>query len=195
VEKLLIRVRGKGTYVTEDLGDAPNFGDMEELIRKTRRLAQKSSVRKVEIREIAGEDEVCADLDLAPRTPVYRISFVRYMQNKPIGYCDYSVPVRSGLTFTVEDVKRNQMLSLLETKGIRMSGADQLIGAQIADTTEAALLATAVGTPLVHIRLVVFNEAGKPAMTGIASYLADRYQHHVYLTRRPGRQGRTPRSL
>jgi len=38
-ENLIIRVQGKGTYVVDDLGDAPNIGDMEQLIRKTERLA------------------------------------------------------------------------------------------------------------------------------------------------------------
>jgi len=187
-EKLLVRVQGKGTYVTEDLADAPNLGDMEQLIRKTRKLAQKSSVENVEIKEIIADEEVVADLALEAGEHVQKISFVRYMDGRPIGYRIAFVPSRSGLNFTVDEIKKNQMLTLLEKKGVRISGADQLIGACLADTTKASLLKTTVGAPLVRIRLVVFNDQGKPIEASTGFYLADRYQHHIYLTRSPDRR-------
>jgi len=187
-EKLLVRVQGKGTYVTEDLASAPNLGDMEQLIRKTRRLAQKSQVDNVEIKEVAADEEIASDLALDPGERVYRISFVRYMDGKPIGHRIAYIAVRSGLRFTVEEIKKHQTFALLEKKGVRISGADQLIGACLADTTKASLLQTTVGAPLVRIRLVVFDDDAKPVEASVSFYLADRYQHHVYLTRSPERR-------
>lgn len=186
-ENLLIRIPGKGTYVAEDLGNAPNIGDMEQLIRKTSRLAKKSRVDNVSIREVVADTETCRDLKRPKGSKVREISFVRYIGDRPIGcrisYMPLDVPINIG----VEDIKNNQMLTLLENSGIEISGADQLLGASLADTQKASLLNTTLGAPLVRIRLIVYDADGSPVERSTAYYLADRYEHHVYLARKTGK--------
>ena len=123
---------------------------------------------------------ICA---LPPGAKVLRVSFVRCLEDEPTGYRISYVPADRGLNFTVEDLKRHQGLTLLERKGVALSGADQLVGACLADTTKAALLKTAVGAPLVRVRLVTFDDEGNPVETSTAYYRAERYQHHVWLAR------------
>ena len=185
-EKLLIRIQGKGTYVTEDLADAPNQGDMEQLIRKTTRLARNSKVKSVEIKEVTADEQTRTDLDLPEGSQVQQISFVRHSGGAPVGYRVAYVRGDLGLNFTVEELKKEQMLSLLEKKGVKISGADQLLGASLADSRKASLLNTTVGAPLVRIRLVVFDDCRMPIERSTAYYLAERYEHHVYLSRSSG---------
>ena len=185
-EKLLIPIQGKGTYVTDDLAAAPNQGDMEQLIRKTTRLARKSKVKSVEIKEVLADEQTRNDLDLPEGSHVQQISFVRHTDGAPVGYRVAYVPRDLGFNFTVEELKKEQMLSLLEKKGVRIGGADQLLGACLADARKASLLNTAVGAPLVRIRLVVFDDSSRPIERSTAYYLADRYEHHVYLSRGAG---------
>ena len=183
-EGLVIPVQGKGTFVTKDLAAAPNQGDMDQLIRKTARLAKTSTVKSVEITEIAADAETRADLRLAKGATVTRISFVRWVKGAPIGYRVSYVPSDLGLTFSVAEVKQHQIATLLEDKGVEISGADQLQGACLADMAKAALLGTAIGAPLVRIRLVTFDGTSRPVERSTIYYRADRYEHHVFLSRK-----------
>lgn len=182
-EKLLVRVQGKGTYVVEDLGDAPNIGDMEQLIRKVEKLAKRSKLDRIEIKTVAADEETARDLQIGKGEPVIEISYVRFIDQKPVGYRVSYVPAARNLGITVKDLRSHQMLTILENKGVRISGAHQLIGACLADSQMAALLNTTTGAPLVRIRLVVLDEDAQPVERSIAYYLAHRYEHHVYLAR------------
>lgn len=186
-ENLIIRVQGKGTYVVDDLGDAPNIGDMEQLIRKTEKLAKKSKVDRIEIKQVTGDEEICRDLQISKGSPVIEYSFVRLSDGKPTGYRVSYIPVARELDITAKDLRTHQMLTVLENKGVRISGAHQLLGACLADGHKAAMLDTTVGAPLVRIRLVTIDQDAKPVERSTAYYLAERYEHHIYLTR-----GRAP---
>jgi GntR family transcriptional regulator len=183
-ENLLIRIQGKGTYVAEDLAHAPNIGDMEQLIRKTEKLAKKSKVDRIQIRNVTADEETARDLQIPKGAQVQEVSYVRFNDGKPSGYRVGYIPIERSIDVTVRDLRNHQMLTILEQKGVRISGAHQLLGACLADSHKAAMLDTTVGAPLVRIRLVVIDEEGKPVERSTAYYLADRYEHHVYLMRR-----------
>jgi len=189
-EGLLLRVQGKGTYVSDDLAAAPNIGDMQQLIRKTQRLSKKSRVDNIEFKEVVGDDDTCVDLKLPPKSKLREISYVRYIDNRPIG-CRFSyMPLDSGIDISAKDLKSEQMLAILEKKGIKISGVHQLLGACTADPIKASLLQTTVGEPLVRIRLIVLDERARPVERSTAFYLADRYEHHVFLTRNQTHESR-----
>jgi GntR family transcriptional regulator len=182
-ENLIIRIQGKGTYVVDDLGDAPNIGDMEQLIRKTEKLAKKSRVDRIEIKEIVGDEEICKDLQIPKGSSVVEIAFVRLTDGKPSGYRISYIPAERGLEITAKDIRTHGMLTLLEKKGVRIAGVHQLLGACLADPHKAGLLDTTVGAPLVRIRLVSIDADARPVERSTAYYLAERYEHHVYLRR------------
>jgi GntR family transcriptional regulator len=182
-EKLLIRIQGKGTYVVDDLAKAPNIGDIEQLIRKTEKLAKRSKLDRIEIQEVVGDDETCKDLNLSKGSKVTRISYVRLLDGQPVGYRISFLPAERGIDITAKDLRAHQMLTILEQKGVKISGADQLLGACLADSHKASMLNTTVGAPLVRIRMVIFDSATRPVERSTAYYLADNYEHHTYLMR------------
>ena len=47
-EQLVLRQPGRGTFVVEDLADAPVLGDMEQLLRKVERLGESRRVARAE---------------------------------------------------------------------------------------------------------------------------------------------------
>jgi GntR family transcriptional regulator len=89
----------------------------------------------------------------------------------------------------VEEIDALSLVSILERKGINILSADQLIGATLADLQDANALGCAVGTPLVRIRLIVFDTNYQPVQRHDSVYLADFYQHRIHLVREPGELG------
>ena len=50
-EELVVRQPGRGTFVVEDLADAPVVGDMEQLLRKVERLGKNTRVAQAQVQE------------------------------------------------------------------------------------------------------------------------------------------------
>jgi GntR family transcriptional regulator len=186
-EGLVVRQPGRGTFVVEDLADAPVLGDMEQLLLKVERLGKNTSVASAEVTEMEADAETCKDLALPPGSRVQRASHVRLLNGRPIGYVSTFVPAQLDLRFDLNELNASPMLNLLERKGVDIASADQVISATLADARLATLLDTAVGAPLLQVRLVVFDTKRQPVERLVAAYLAEQYHHHVHLTRKTPR--------
>lgn len=184
-EGLIHRVQGKGTYVADELPEPPQRADMHERIDKLRKLAQSSKLENINIEEVVAEDAVCRDLDRPSGCRVLKISYVRLLDDAPVGYSETTIPVDVGVDIKVSDLKSGTPMSILEDRGVTIGGANHLIGATLADSRLASLLETTVGSPLVRVKVVVFDGDERPVDRLVAHYRADRYEHLVSLGRTP----------
>ncbi len=185
-EKLVVRQQGLGTFVVKDLAAAPITGDMQQLLRKVQRLDKNTQIVDTALEDVVADAAIAKDLALAADSHVLRATHLRLLDGQPIGYVEACVPAALGLSFTTSELRQHPLLILLEKKGVKVSAADQLIGAALADTRMARMLGTTVGAALVKIQLIVFDDKQRPVERMLAWYRADHYQHHVYLTRKPG---------
>ncbi len=183
-EGLVVRQPGRGTFVVEDLADAPVTGDMEQLLLKVERLGKNTRVARAEITEVEADEETRRDLQLAVGARVQRASHLRLVNREPIGYVVTFMPADLRVHFDLAELNSSPMLTLLERKGVDTNSADQIVSATLADGRLAGLLGTAVGAPLVHIRLLVFDSRRRPVERMVAWYRGDYYHHHVHLTRK-----------
>jgi GntR family transcriptional regulator len=183
-EGLVVRQPGRGTFVVEDLADAPVIGEMDQLLRKVERLGKTSRVAQAEVVETDADPETAKDLDLPLGARVQKASHVRLTEKRPIGYVVTFIPASLKVRFNLSELNESPMLTLLERKGVDIASADQVISATLADARLASLLSTTVGAPLVHIRLVVFDSQRRPVERLVAWYRGDYYHHHVHLTRK-----------
>jgi GntR family transcriptional regulator len=184
-EGLVVRQPGRGTFVVEDLADAPVLGEMDQLLRKVERLGKTSRVTQAEVAEVDADNETAHDLALPPDARVQRASHVRLTDKQPVGYVVTYIPASLKVRFDLSELNESPMLTLLERKGVDIASADQVISATLADARLASLLNTTVGAPLLHIRLVVFDSERRPVERLVAWYRGDYYRHHVHLTRKP----------
>lgn len=182
-ERLIVRSPGRGTFVTEDLADAPVQGDMEQLLRKVRRLGSNTRISDARIDVVSADAETIRDLRLEEGAMVQRAAHVRLLDGKPIGYVETFIPRDLKLRISPQELNANPMLTLLERKGIDIGWGDQLIGATLADARLGRMLDVPVGAALVRIRLVVFDTRQRPVERLLAFYRGDHYDHHVRLTR------------
>lgn len=183
-EGLVVRQPGRGTFVVEDLADAPVIGEMDQLLRKVARLGKNTRVTQAEVAEVEADPETQKDLHLAAGARVQRASHVRLSEKHPVGYVITFIPASLKVRFNLSELNESPMLNLLERKGVDIASADQIISATLADGKLASLLGTTVGAPLVHIRLVVFDSERRPVERLVAWYRGDHYRHHVHLTRK-----------
>lgn len=184
-ERLVVRQQGRGTFVASDIASAPVRSDMDQLLRKVKRLGTSTRVRDAVVEEATADEETCRDLGLEAGAQVIVASHVRLLGDMPIGYVVTYIPKDLHLDFDPRELNRNPMLTLLERKGISIAGADQFIGATLADTRLARLLETDVGAPIVSVRLVVVDAARRRVERLLAYYRADHYTHHAWLGRTP----------
>ena len=183
-EGLVVRYPGRGTFVVEDLADAPVLGDMEQLLLKVARLGKNTSVADAEVVAETADAETLKDLHLEDGAIVQRASHVRLLDGQPIGYVVTYVPASLDLHFDLQELNDHPMLNLLERKGVDVASADQIVSATLADARLASLLATNAGAPLLQVRLVVFDSRRRPVERLVAWYRAEQYHHHVHLTRK-----------
>ena len=66
-EGLVVRQPGRGTFVVEDLADAPVIGEMDQLLRKVERLGKTSRIAQAEVVEVEADPDTAKDLGLARR--------------------------------------------------------------------------------------------------------------------------------
>ncbi len=182
-EKLIDRIQGRGTFVVEDLAEAPNVGDMDQLIRKLHRLSARSTLENITISEVPAEPAVAKDLRLDAGASVLRASFTRVVDKQPVGFTELCFPMDIKLDLKPEDLTTSPTITILEGKGFDILGADQVIGATLADGHLATLLQVQVGAPLVRIRMLVFEKNHRPIERLETYYRADHYEHHTFLSR------------
>lgn len=188
-DKLVRREQGRGTFVTGNDATPPLTGDMGQVLKRIDSLAQRSQAKNVSITQKPADAETRVDLHLEDGAEVTCVSLVRVLQGKKIGRSSTYFPTDLGVDVGTDEINALSLVSILEQKGIDILSADQLIGATLADMHDASVLGCTVGTPLVRIRLIVFDTNYRPVERHDAVYLADFYQHRIHLVREPGALG------
>jgi GntR family transcriptional regulator len=183
-DDLVYRMHGKGTYVSENVRQRVGIDNIKKRMRSGRRRAIHNKIKKAEVSEIPADPRTSLDLKLPPDSKVLRASYIRMFSGQPVGYMEAFIPVKLGLKIKSADLATNTPLKLLEKSGVKIGGANQLIGATLADSHLAGLLNVLVGSPLLRIKHVVFDAAEQPVERFIAYYRADQYEHPVVLHER-----------
>lgn len=191
-DKLISREQGRGTFVTGATSTTPPplTGDMDQLLKRLDAMAKRSELKEVKFETVAADEETRIDLNLQPGAEVQRISLVRILRGRRVGHTAAYIPTDLGLEIATDELASLSVFSILESKGIDILSADQLIGATLADLNDANALGCAVGTPLVRTRLIIFDSSYRPVEKHVATYLADFYQHRIHLVRRPDDVGK-----
>ena len=156
-DRLVRREQGRGTFVTGNEATPLLTGDMDQMLKRVDSLSLRSEVKDVSITLETADADTCKDLRLDSGADVTCVSLVRVIDGKTIGRSSTCFPADLNVKVKPSEVASISLMSILEHKGIDIQSADQLIGATLADMHDAAVLGCAVGTPLVRIRLIVFD--------------------------------------
>lgn len=182
-EGLCERKRGMGSRVTYRPTTAPLKTDVQGLLDYLfqMNLATEGFVLKFDY--VAASSEIAARMKIEEGTEVQRSVRVRHLDGTPFSYLTTYVPGDLGRLYTREHVTLQAVLTVLEKTGVQVASAEQTITATLAGARAAESLKVKLGSPLLRISRVVFDQNERVVEFIIGLYRPDQYQYRTLLSR------------
>jgi GntR family transcriptional regulator len=182
-EKLVIRRPGAGTYPAG--GEPPGKPDHQDLRRWLEAVIPASdgtSLRDLSFGEVRAPAAVAQALELAPGSDVLRIQRVRSDGDEPLLHTTvYIAPALNSLFAGGLDTRATA--TVLEEGGVRLARTDQVMSAQPSDGPVAAALGVEIGTSLILVRRLIWDETDRPVHYCETLYRPDRFEYRLRLSR------------
>jgi GntR family transcriptional regulator len=183
-EDLIIRKRGKGTFVSKKAQTltSPKFsGYIEDLIS----MGVQTETNIIDTCWIDPRRSIRERLKIDDKTQALRIEKIRMAEKSPLSYVLNYLPQDIGEKIPHEKISEKPMLMILEEDlGINVAEADQTLEATVADADLAPLLDMRVGEPLLKMERTVYDDKKKPVEFVSVLYRADRYFFTINLKRK-----------
>lgn len=109
---------------------------------------------------------------------VLRVKRVNLADGEPFAVVTVWCPARLGQKLSIDDVESKPFYELLD---VELHGATQTIGAELAASPDAELLAVPVGAPLLKCRRVTMDVEGHPVLISEHTFPAHRTEFVVEL--------------
>ena len=179
-ENLLLRRQGKGTFVATHAEERVQFRflrltpDSGDSVGMQRRL--------IDCKRQRAPVEIARALGLRASDPVIRVRRVLTWRASPVVLDDIWLPANLFKGLTAERLAdyRGPMYGLFESEfGVHMIRAEEKIRAVAADDVSAALLAVAIGAPLLSVERLSLTYGDKPVelRRGLYSTAAHYYRN------------------
>ncbi len=178
------RKPGLGTVVLEQPLDATVMtASVSNLLPNMVKMSQASRVRLLEFCYVTPPEPVRESLGLRDGERVQRSTRVRMADDKPFSYLVTHVPEYIALHYNEADLASMPLFALLERSGVLVDHASQTISATLASHDVASALDVSVGSPLIALTRVVYDQEGRGVEHLDALYRPDRYRIQIDLNR------------
>jgi GntR family transcriptional regulator len=184
-EGLLVKVQGKGTFVSPDaaapLPPIKYTGALEDVYERVLRL----NVVDVEISRVPVPALIRQLLSLpAEETELTCIKRLRHVNDEPFSFTVNFLPVSIGDRIHKEDLYSAPLMAILEgDMQIPIVRALETVEAAPADPEVSSRLRIPVLYPVMHVTRTMYTEGEKPFEVVETFYRADKYKYSVSLTR------------
>ena len=193
-EGLILRVPGRGTRpvpkaqvgvaqgrarVVAPGQTARLTGLLENLVT----MGLRTTVKVLSVQTLRAPDDVAKALRLPPAELVQKAERVRSTSEGPLSHITTWVPASIAAGFGPQELARKPILVLLEESGVRVGRAEQTITARLADVGMAQHLDVAVGSALLGVSRLIYDEDDKPVQWLHGLYRPDRYEYQMQLSR------------
>ncbi len=146
-------------------------------------MGMRTTVKVLSVNTLAAPDEVAKTLRLPPGEPVQKAERVRCTPEGPLSHITTWVPQAIAGGFGRRELAQKPILVLLEESGVRVGRAEQTISARLADAEMARHLDVAVGSALLAVRRLIYDEDERPVQWLHGLYRPDRYEYQMQLSR------------
>ena len=177
------RERGRGTRVIYRPPAPPVRASVEGLLENLLAMGLETEVRLLSFSYVHPDDEAARALQCDRDCLVQRAVRIRCLEGEPFSHLTTYVPEDIGRSYSRDDLASRPLLSLLERTGVVVSRAEQTISATLADVEVSSVLELELGSPLLSIQRIVYDQQQRPVEFITALYRPDRYQYRMMLSR------------
>jgi GntR family transcriptional regulator len=166
-------------------GGSPGMAraNLRGLLENLVTMGLHTSVKVIEVATITASTQVAEALQLKLGDPVQKAVRVRSTGAGPLSHITTYVPAEIARKFGRRELAKKPILMLLEESGVRVGRAHQTISARLADNILAERLDVAVGTALLAVRRLIYDDAERPVQWLHGFYRPDRYTYELELSR------------
>jgi GntR family transcriptional regulator len=187
-EGLISREPGRGTraidpHRIDGAANDPMRTQLTGLLENLVSMGLRTSVKVLDVDTVSASDSVAAALRLHPGDPVQKAVRVRSTRAGPLSHITTYVPAEVARRFGRRELSRKPILLLLEESGVKVGRAVQTISARLADAEVAGHLDLAVGSALLAVRRLIYDEQERPVQWLHGLYRPDRYEYEMQLSR------------
>lgn len=183
-EGLIERARGRGTVPrSAPAAPAERRAQLTGLLDNLVSMGLQTKVQVVSCETVPAAEAVAQALQLAPGTPVQKAVRVRSTKAGPLSLITTHVPAALATGFGKRELAKQPILVLLEQSGVRIGRATQTLSARLADAASAGHLGVAVGSALLAVTRLIYDQDERPVQWLHGLYRPDRYQYEMQLSR------------
>ncbi len=180
------RRRGSGTWVIPGQALGQRFsGSLASLLAENWR----ARVRDIEIERSAQIPARIAAVLLLSKPRGVIVRRVRTIDGQPLGYTVNYLSPAIGRKVSEEELRNLSLMWILESKGVPLLSAKQLIRAQLADLAVAKRLEIQYGAAILYVERVMYGDDRKPVEFVQTWYRGDLYDYTVTLNLAGRRDG------
>lgn len=176
---LVVRKRGKGTFVTKTKLSR-NMKKLQSFSEMCRQLGVEPGAKMLENCLIQADAKVAARLGIQEGSQVVCISRLRFADGEPVAVEKNYFPVKFAflLDYSFDD---NSLIDFLREKsGIEISGSEKLIELCKATEEEAKLLDVEKGENLLFVKSTAFDSNDEPLYAGVQIINGENFSLYVY---------------
>ena len=140
-------------------------------------------VKMLEVRGICASESVASALQISLGDEVQKAVRVRSTPEGALSHITTYVPQTLAQSFGRRELAKKPILVLLEESGVKVGRAHQTISARLADVSVAKHLDVSVGTALLAVRRLIYDESDKPMQWLHGLYRPDRYEYQMEFSR------------
>lgn len=146
-------------------------------------MGLRTQVNVLCVERLRAPVDVAAALQLPDTAWVQKAERVRSTPEGPLSHITTWVPDAISSGFGKRELEQKPILVLLEESGVKVGRAEQTISARLADVVMAQHLDVSVGSALLAVRRLIYDEDERPVQWLHGLYRPDRYEYQMQLSR------------
>lgn len=146
-------------------------------------MGLRTKVKVLTVERLRAPVDVATALQLSGQAWVQKAERVRSTPEGPLSHITTWVPDVISSGFGKRELTQKPILVLLEESGVKVGRAEQTISARLADVVMAQHLDVSVGSALLAVRRLIYDEDDRPIQWLHGLYRPDRYEYQMQLSR------------
>ena len=172
-ERVIYRVRGKGTYVSDKQISKHTF--ITSFTRDMTDRGLSAGTRVIQRAQALATDDIARDLDVPEGTLIYSLQRLRLADGEPMCIENVQLPAELFPDLLRHDLDTSLYNILQNHYGVEIAFTRQTIRAVVATPEQRRLLCTGRTAALLEVTRINYDARHRPIERGASVYRGDRY--------------------